>query len=59
MRISLSEEAQSDFDAAIDWYIDDGAFVAAEDFSNALDQALAILGHYRRWVNRPRTVCEC
>ena len=46
MRLSLSDEAQADADAAIDWYVGDGAFVAAEDFANALDQALALLCDY-------------
>ena len=43
MRVSLSDEAQADANAATDWYIGDGAFVAAEDFANALDQAYGLL----------------
>ena len=43
MRVSLSDEAQADANAATDWYIGDGAFVAAEDFANTLDQAYGLL----------------
>ena len=43
MRVSLSDEAQADANAATDWYIGDGAFVAAEDFANTLDQAYRLL----------------
>lgn len=46
MRVSLSDEAQADADAVIDWYVGDGALVAAEDFAKALDKALALLGNY-------------
>lgn len=46
MRLSLSDGAQADADAAIDWYVGDEAFVAAEDFANALDRALALLRDY-------------
>lgn len=46
MRVSLSDEAQADADAVIDWYVGDGALVAAEDFAKALDKTLALLGNY-------------
>ena len=46
MRLSLNDEAQADAGAAIDWYIGDGAFVAAEDFTDAIDRALALLCDY-------------
>lgn len=38
--VSLSAEAQADADAVIDWYIGEGAFIAAEDFTEAIDSAL-------------------
>ena len=43
MRASLSHEAQADADAAVDWYMGDGAYVAAEDFVNTLGQAISLL----------------
>ncbi len=43
MRISLSDEAEADANAATDWYIGHGAFVAVEDFANALDRAFSLL----------------
>ena len=46
MRISLSDEAQTDANSAIDWYVGEGAFVAAEDFANILDQVFALLRDY-------------
>ncbi|MDO8596467.1 MAG: hypothetical protein Q7R45_07570 [Sulfuricaulis sp.] len=33
MRVSLSDEAQGDAVAAVDWYIGEGAFIAADDFA--------------------------
>ena len=42
MRVSLSDEAQADANAATDWYVGDGAYVAAEDFANILDRALGL-----------------
>ena len=46
MRISLSDEAEADANAATDWYIGYGSYTAAEDFANALDQAFALLCDY-------------
>lgn len=46
MRVSLSSEAQGDADAAINWYIGEGAFIAADDFVDELDQALALLHRF-------------
>lgn len=43
MRVSLSEEAQGDADAAVDWYIGEGALIAANDFADELEQALGLL----------------
>lgn len=45
-RISLSEEAQADADSAIDWYIDEGAFVAADDFLNEIERAIGLLKQF-------------
>jgi plasmid stabilization system protein ParE len=45
-RISLSEEAQTDADAAIDWYIGEGAFIAADDFINEIERALGLLKQF-------------
>lgn len=45
-QISLSEEAQADADAAIDWYIGEGALVAADDFINEIERALGLLSQY-------------
>lgn len=45
-RISLSDEAQADADSAIDWYIGEGAFVAAEDFINEIERALGLLKQF-------------
>lgn len=46
MRVSLSDEAQADANAAIDWYIGEGAFIAADDFADEIDQALSILSQF-------------
>ncbi|MEK7436741.1 MAG: type II toxin-antitoxin system RelE/ParE family toxin [Pseudomonadota bacterium] len=46
MRVSLSNEAQGDADAAVNWYIGEGAFIAADDFVDELDQALALLDRF-------------
>lgn len=45
-RISLSEEAQADADSAIDWYIGESAFVAAEDFINEIERAFVLLKQF-------------
>ena len=39
VRVSLSAEAQADADAVVDWYISEGALIAAEDFTEELDGA--------------------
>ena len=46
MLISLSDEAQADANAAVDWYIGEGAFIAADDFADELDQALDLLSRF-------------
>ena len=42
-RISLSEEAEADADSAIDWYIGESAFSAADDLVNEIERALRLL----------------
>ena len=46
VRVSLSNEAQGDADAAVDWYIGEGALTAADDFVDALEQALGLLSRF-------------
>jgi plasmid stabilization system protein ParE len=46
MRVSLSDEAQADIDAAVDWYIGENAFIAADDFVDELDRALGLLSRF-------------
>lgn len=46
MRISLSDEAAADFEAAIDWYLEKLAFAAADDFADEFEHALALLGTF-------------
>ena len=46
VRVSLSVEAQADADAAVDWYIGEGALIAAEDFTDELDRALILLSQF-------------
>ena len=43
MRISLSDEALADFEAAVDWYLEELAFTAADDFADEFEHALALL----------------
>ena len=43
MRVSLSDEARADANAAADWYIAEGAFDAAEDLANTLDRVFGLL----------------
>jgi plasmid stabilization system protein ParE len=45
-RISLSDEAQADADSAIDWYIGESAFIAADDFINEIERALGLLKQF-------------
>lgn len=44
VRVSLSNAAQAD--AAVDWYTGKGAFIAADDFADELDQALGLLKRF-------------
>ena len=44
--VSLSGEAQADADAAIDWYIGEGAFNAADDFADEIERALGLLSQF-------------
>jgi plasmid stabilization system protein ParE len=46
VRVSLSDEAQADANAAVDWYIGEGALIAADDFADELDQALSLLKRF-------------
>lgn len=46
MRIELSDEAQADLDAAIDWYIQEGALTAAGDFVAEIDRVLRLLSGF-------------
>jgi plasmid stabilization system protein ParE len=46
MRISLSSDAQSDFNVAIDWYIEELAFAAADDFADEFEHALSMLSGF-------------
>lgn len=48
VQVSLSEEAQADADTAIDWYIGKGAYIAADDFADELDQALDLLSQFAK-----------
>ncbi len=43
MRVSVSDEAQADFDAALDWYLDELAFDAAEGFADEFERGLVLL----------------
>ena len=45
-RISLSDEAQADADSAIDWYIGESAFTAAEDFISEIERAIGLLKQF-------------
>ena len=46
VRISLSNEAQADADAADYWYTGKSAFIAADEFADELDRALGILNRF-------------
>lgn len=46
MQVNLSNEAQADANAAVDWYIGESALIAADDFVNELDQALHLLSQF-------------
>ena len=43
MRVSVSGEAQADLDAALDWYIGQSAFEAADGLADEFERALALL----------------
>ncbi len=45
-RVSLSAEARAGADAVIGWYISEGAFIAAEDFTEEIDSALNLLNQF-------------
>jgi plasmid stabilization system protein ParE len=44
--VRLSSEAQADADAAIDWYIGENAFNAADDFTDEVERALGLLSQF-------------
>lgn len=46
VQVNLSAEAQADADAAVDWYIGEGALIAVEDFTDELDRALDLLNQF-------------
>ena len=46
MRVSLSELAHDDANAAIDWYVGEGAYIAADDFADALEKAFGLLSNF-------------
>lgn len=46
MQVRLSELARDDATAAIDWYVGEGAYTAADDFANALEQAFGLLSSF-------------
>lgn len=47
VQVSLSAETQAD--AAVGWYIGEGALTAAEDFTDELDRALRLLNQFAAW----------
>ena len=48
MRSSLSDEAIEDARAAADWYIDQGAYDAADAFFDDIEQAIRLLERHPR-----------
>lgn len=46
MRISLSDEALADFEAGTDWYLEELAFIAADDFADEIEHALSMLSGF-------------
>ena len=46
VQVNLNAEAQADVDAAVDWYIGEGALIAAEDFTDEFDRALNLLNQF-------------
>lgn len=46
VQVNLRAEAQADADAAVNWYIGEGALIAAEDFTDELDGALNLFNQF-------------
>lgn len=46
MQISLSDEALSDSEAATDWYLEEQAYSAADDFADELEHAPSMLSGF-------------
>ncbi len=46
MRISLADEALADFETATDWYLEEQAFAAADDFADEFERALTLLARF-------------
>jgi len=44
--VILSREAHADSDAAVEWYIGEGAFIAADDFLNEIERAMDMLSRF-------------
>lgn len=44
--VSLSREAHADSDAAVEWYIGEGAFIAADDFLDEIERAMNLLSRF-------------
>lgn len=44
--VSVSREAEVDATAAVDWYIGEGAYIAANDFLDEVEQALRLLSEF-------------
>jgi plasmid stabilization system protein ParE len=55
MRVSLSNEALADFEEATDWYLGELAFSAADDFADAVEQALTLLRRFPEMGTPGRT----
>lgn len=43
---SLSQEAEADAASAVKWYISEGAFTAAHDFLDEIEQAMRLLAQF-------------
>lgn len=46
VRISLADEALTDFVTATDWYLEEQAFAAADDFADGFERALTLLTRF-------------
>ncbi|MBU0623007.1 MAG: type II toxin-antitoxin system RelE/ParE family toxin [Gammaproteobacteria bacterium] len=42
----LSRQAEADVDAAVEWYIDEGAYTAADDFLDEIERAMGVLAQF-------------